>query len=257
MCRLSVYIRKRQVVTDFFRRVEAAACPDLGHAGVQWVFFGDGNWPGSRKGSRSSPGPKTMMGWVQRRYKRWDAERCEWTTRVVPVDEYNTTRCCRFCGAHQQDGKACKLPPESLRPSPEPTPKGCREWQWRRYWHEIARHNRWHKRERDGRYRPNKPCTVRGLKICGSRSCGSQQRMQIRSRDGNATWWIGCAGRALIEGRPRPAHLQRPPVPQRPRLVAAQDIFSNRGGTPPQRAAPSDNCRSVPSGTILSQQLLG
>jgi hypothetical protein len=178
---------------------------------VQWVFFGDGDWPASRKGSRSSPGPKKMMGWAQQRYKRWDAECGEWKTRVVPVDEHYTTRCCRKCRAPQQNGRAKKT--RRSRAPPEPPPPGSREWQWRRHEADKRRVDTWQQRDCKWHLRSH---VVRGLKNCGSSSCGSAP---IHSRDGGATWWIGCAGRAMVEGRSRPAHLQRPPAPQRPRLV--------------------------------------
>jgi hypothetical protein len=211
VCRLARYIRKRRIVTEFFRRVEAAACPGMGPAGIQWVFFGDANYDSSRRGNRSSPGAKTMMAWARQRYKWWDGACGEWKTSVVAVNEHGTSQCCPWCGERQKEGRAKKE--RRTKGDPEPPPEGSGKWwEWQRYEAELRRCNRWKRR---GAGYESKSHAVRGLKVCCSRSCGRR----LNSRDGGSTWCILVAGRADVEERERPAQLRPAERPERPDMV--------------------------------------
>ena len=191
VCSLHVFFEKRRVISAFFKRLDEAVCQGgRGKDGFKHLFFGDGDWPASRKGNRSSPGPKTMMKWAQERHKEWDVKRGQWTTRVVPVWEWGTSQCCPNCGARQNGGEARRERRRKGKPSPDARPSEWRKWRvWRK--RPTGYENQYH--------------AVSGLKICSSNSCGPRA---IHSRDGAAAGrCIGRAGRALVEGRPRPVQL--------------------------------------------------
>lgn len=230
------YIRKRTIVTEFFQRVEDAACPGMGPAGIQHVFFGDANYRSSRRGNRSSPGPKTMMDWARQRYK-WDAGGGHWKTRVVAVNEHCTSQCCPWCGARQKGGRAKQEAPTRGAPG-EPGQGGvavkrrrrARRCAWVCYRSELARHARWEQRLKEDERYSAKSRAVRGLKICCSRSCGRR----LNSRDGGAAWCIGLAGRAEVEKKDRPGLLRRVERPDAPTVVLFSNVLGNNtssGGT--------------------------
>lgn len=192
-------VRRKRVFTDFLQRVERAVCPEQGKKGIKWVFWGSAVFRTSRKGCVPVMGPRKMMRMLQARYMEWSVQRQEWTSRVVPVWEYRTSKCCAMCGAEQRAGSARKPRRQKGRPARDASRREWRKW---RLWEERPL----------GYERLLRP--VRGLKTCSSTCCGLRA---YRNRDANACRNIGRAGQAMVDGRLRdnqllPKKQRRPPT---------------------------------------------